>query len=415
MRYLNQNNFVSESAKVLARAAMALNPVELITPVNQAHEKELWMTTEEGGPFINPQFQYDEFNLSQAAAKGEIVRIAADALRSACYPESPMDDAILEILNHRVHDALCAANMAASILLGSNSGGEYAQQIYGRPDKLQVLNCYRAATSTSDSKDDSSCFSEEKRHELLARSYDAFGIQREFQRIADIYGFRNWDIIIDNSASAIDVRNKTSYGNPQVVIPKSRKVNGLKLAELIGHELECHLRDSINAEALFAEHLASTPLEPLIPLLAKSDDELFYEGHAKLSDVAVNGESVSPHPYYVIAIDAALRNQSFADIGELIYKLRRNADQSHQTALNGAWTAAYRAMRGAVDTHGGYAYTKDSAYWFGYETATHIAQSAPYLLDFATLTLDELRLLERAGFDLKHPRCPSQNLAAQFQ
>ena len=165
---------------------------------------------------------------------------------------------------------------------------------------------------------------------------------------------------------------------------------------------------------MFAEYLNGTPLEPLIPLLAKSDDELFYEGHAKLSDVTIKGESALPHPYYVIAIDAALRGYSFADIGELIYNLRREAGQSHEAAMSGAWTATYRTMRGAVDALGGYAYTKDYAYWTGYEVACKVAQQAPYLLDYATLTLDELRLLEKAGVDLTHPCCSALNLATKF-
>lgn len=414
MRYNSQGIFAKEPAKVLARAAMALNPVELITPTNLSDEKEIWTNAEEGEPFLNPEFKYDEFKLSQAAAQGEILRIAADTLRYACQPETDIDNAILEILEHRIHDALCTANMAASILLGSNAAGDYAQKIYGAPDKLQVLACYRAAKAHNDSAGAPPYFSPEKCEQLEAITYDAAGIQREFQRVIDAYGITGWDVVIDNGASAIDVRNKTSYGSPQIVIPKSRKVDGLKLAELIGHELECHLRGSVNAEALFAEHLNGTPLEPLIPLLAKSDDELFYEGHAKLSDVAIKGESALPHPYYIIAIDAALRGNSFADIGELIYGLRREAGQSHKAAMKGAWTAAYRAMRGAVDTLGGYAYTKDYAYWTGYEVAYRIEQQAPYLLNYATLTLSELRLLEKAGFDLLHPPCPAMNLATKL-
>ena len=390
MRYNSQGVFAKEPAKVLARAAMALNPVELITPINLSHEKELWINADEGEPFLNPEFKYDEFKLSQAAAQGEILRIAADALRYACQPETDIDNAILEILEHRVQSALCTANMAASILLGCNTAGDYSQK--GAPP----------------------CFSSERCDQLKAVSYDAAGIQCEFQRVIDAYGITGWDIVIDDDVSAIDVRNKTSCGRPQVVIPRSRKVSGLKLAELIGHELECHLRDSVNAESLFAEYLNGTPLEPLIPLLAKSDDELFYEGHAKLSDVTIKGESALPHPYYVIAIDAALRGYSFADIGELIYNLRREAGQSHKAAMSGAWTATYRTMRGAVDALGGYAYTKDYAYWTGYEVACKVAQQAPYLLDYATLTLDELRLLEKAGVDLTHPCCSALNLATKF-
>ena len=414
MRYNSQGVFAKEPAKVLARAAMALNPVELITPINLSHEKELWINADEGEPFLNPEFKYDEFKLSQAAAQGEILRIAADALRYACQPETDIDNAILEILEHRVQSALCTANMAASILLGCNTAGDYSQKIYGTPDKLQVLACYRAAKAHNDSEGAPPCFSSERCDQLKAVSYDAAGIQREFQRVIDAYGITGWDIVIDDDVSAIDVRNKTSCGRPQVVIPRSRKVSGLKLAELIGHELECHLRDSVNAESLFAEYLNGTPLEPLIPLLAKSDDELFYEGHAKLSDVTIKGESALPHPYYVIAIDAALRGYSFADIGELIYNLRREAGQSHKAAMSGAWTATYRTMRGAVDTLGGYAYTKDYAYWTGYEVACKVAQQAPYLLDYATLTLDELRLLEKAGVDLTHPCCSALNLATKF-
>lgn len=409
MRYSSQEIF--KPAKALARDAMALNPVELITPVNVDDEKELWIAAANEGKFSNPQFKYDHKKLAQAVIHGVQLSGASNILFNCCSPITDIDRAILEILHHRVNDALCTANMAASILLGSNAGGRFAQRIYGTPDELLVAECLQAARRNELAEELPVKFTPDQRAKLKEHKYDASGIQQEFLRVVNLHAFKNWSVIISDQATAIDVRNKTSYGHPQVAIPITRKVDGLKLAELIGHELECHLRDSANAEALFAEHLSHAPLSPLIPLLAKSDNELFYEGHAKLSDVAINGGAALPKPYYTLAIDAALRNQSFAEIGEYIYRLRIENGEKKTSAIKGAWTAAYRAMRGSFNTLGGYAFTKDYAYWAGYQLAREVQRSAPHYLNYASLTYEEIELLDNAGFDLEHPRYPAMDLA----
>lgn len=410
--FYEQNRTAREAAQTVANTAMTLNPVELVTPVNVDDEKELWIAAANEGEFINPQFKYDREKLTQAVIHGIQLRTASNILFNCCSPITDIDHAIKKILHHRVDDALCTANMAASILLGSNAGGSYAQRIYGTPDKLLVAECLQAAQRTEPAEELPTKYTSDQRAKLKECKYDASGIQQEFLRVVNLHAFKNWSVIISDQATAIDVRNKTSYGHPQVVIPITRKVDGLKLAELIGHELECHLRDSANAEALFAEHLSHAPLAPLIPLLVKSDDELFYEGHAKLSDVAINGNASLPKPYYTLVIDAALRNQSFAEIGEYIYRLRIENGEEKTSAIKGAWTATYRAMRGSFDTLGGYAFTKDYAYWTGYQLASEVQQFAPHYLDYASLTYEEIKLLDDAGFDLKHPRYPAMDLAA---
>ena len=412
MHYRDQNHMAHEAAQTVANTAMTLNPVELVTPVNVDDEKELWIAAAKDGEFLNPQFKYNREKLTQAVAHGNQLRAAAEILFYTCRPHTDIDHAILEILHHRVDDALCTANMAASILLGSNAGGSYAQHIYGKPDKLQVMDCLQAVQRIDELVGELPVkFTPDQRAKLKEHEYSASEIQQDFLHVVNLYGFKSWSVVVSDQATAIDVRNKTSCGRPQVVIPTARKVDGLKLAELIGHELECHLRDSANAEALFAEYLGPTPLAPLVSLLAKSDNELLYEGHAKLSDVAINGGAALPKPFYTIAIDAALRGYSFAEIGEYIFELRYERGEDQTSAIKGAWTAAYRAMRGSFDTLGGYAFTKDYAYWTGYQLASEVQQFAPHYLDYASLTYEEIKLLDDAGFDLKHPRYPAMDLA----
>ena len=412
--YRNCNQAVQDTAEQLTEAAMSLNPVELVTPINLAQEKKLWIDqVENHGVFTNPRFEYDHQKLVSAVETGNRVAFAARTLQHICSPRTNTDEVIMRILRHRIDDALLTANIAASILLGNDAATtKYVQEKYGVPDQMLVLACQRAARipELAEPKIESS-FTKEKQAELKAEVHNAASISTAFQNAIYRYQIDNWDVVVTDQASSIDVRNKTSNGCPQVVIPTTREVNGLKLAELIGHEIECHLRDSANAEAAFTELLSRTPLAALVPLLAKSDDEMLYEGHAKLSDVAVNGSQAIPAPYYTIAIDLALSGKSFAEIGEYIYGLRLEAGESPKVVAKNTWTTVYRVMRGATHTTGGYAFTKDYAYFAGYRIAREIAESAPYILDFATLTLDEITALSSINVDLRNPKYPALNLA----
>lgn len=404
MLYHNINQMVQTTAKQLTDAAMSLNPVELVTPVNLVQAKELWIDQAEKGSFTNPVFEYDHEKLIDAVAAGRQVASAARTLRQICIPHTNVDSVILEILQHRINDALLTANIAASIQLGNDAATtQYVQRKYGIPDQMQVLACQRIARKLEETPDDIvPRISAAERAKLEAETHNAASICAAFSDVIKRHEIDNWDVIITDQASSIDVRNKTSTGRPQVVIPTTREVNGFQLAKLIGHEIECHLCDSVNAEIVLNELLDRTPLAVLVPLLAKSDDETLYEGHAKYTDVSIGGPQAAPAPYYTIAIDLALSGKSFAEIGEYIYALRLEDGSSPKAALNGAWTTTFRVMRGATDTSGGYAFTKDYAYFAGYHIAREIAARAPYLLDYATMTLDEILALESINVRLNY-------------
>ena len=57
-------------------------------------------------------------------------------------------------------------------------------------------------------------------------------------------------VTVDEKTTSIDVRDKSAKG-PTVFIPKQKKMNGIELLKLIGHEIEGHARQSINGERLF--------------------------------------------------------------------------------------------------------------------------------------------------------------------
>ena len=164
------------------------------------------------------------------------------------------------------------------------------------------------------------------------------------------------------------------------------------MLELIGHEIECHLRGSENCRALIESIIGTdSPLAPLIPIIAKSDNELFYEGVAKNSDVDINGSAALPLPYATIACNQARRSgerASFRDIAEVIYCYRLRNGATDKAAKNGAWATTYRIMRGCTNTSiGGYCFPKDYVYLGGYR----IAQDVEYAYcDFASMTISEI-------------------------
>ena len=158
----------------------------------------------------------------------------------------------------------------------------------------------------------------------------------------------------------------------------------MKLAELIGHEIECHWRSSVNAELIGA---------------LKCDDELIYEGLAALKDKTFNrdynGTFNLNSAYYIIAINEATRGTCFADIAKTIYNYLPDSTKNKEAK---AWLYTYRAMRGITDTENpsGYAFTKDRAYFEGwlYAKMLEIHGKTSYL-SFSTLNQKSFeRLME---------------------
>lgn len=404
---------VADASRYLVATAFTMNPVAICNPTNLTDIESDWKTSAAAGYFPDPVFQYNQEELKRVALLGETVKHYWQKIHYNCICEDEVDEAILSILKNRVDEAILTAEMATGIIdKDDRRTQKFLLSIYGKPSFSFIKRCYYSLEHPTVYQDQvHPRFDAKKKAELEERKYNAEEIRSVFTAVLDYYGFRpDWDCVIDPLVKTIDARDKTESGQSQLIVPKKRVVDGYTLAKLIGHEIESHIRGSENSRALLSTFIGDTPLDPLIKLLAKADNEQFYEGVAKISDVAICGNEEIPQPFYTIAINLALFQQkSFGKVAENIYMLRYTGETSVKSAITSAWNTTRRIFRGATDTSKGFAFTKDYGYLAGYDVAKIIPSP---LHDYSSLTLHELKLLEDAGVDLTSPAYPKKDALA---
>lgn len=338
-----------------------VNPVEMVTPINLTEAKENWITEAENGHFGNPVFVYDSNLLSKIANK----LATLDEVRKEIVWLKPQNEAEGFLRRHYtrvIDDASLTARMARTMRhKDDKSLRTLVLCKYGKPGVLNL--------PIPDARFGGIVFSEEQILKLKDVTLDASFIKEIFVWSMEQYGVEPWPVEILKNCSSIDVRDKNSSGRSVIAIPASRKVNGLKLAELVGHEIECHWRNSQNN---------------MIIGCLKTDDEIIYEGVAKLKDMSfqmkTTGKATMPSPYHIMAEDMALQGKSFAEVARSIFDVTGSVKK--------AWTFTYRAFRGVTDTvnAAGYAFTKDKAYLEGMLYVEELVKAglSPYL-NFAAL------------------------------
>lgn len=355
----------------LSKLISDMNPVEMVTPLNLTEAKEAWITKAEDGHFENPVFVYDSDLLVKITDKFGILDEARQKI-SKIKPRNEAEEFLLRHYTRVVTDAIITANMAKAMLQKDDKSlSDSVILKYGRPVISNSLNPNAQPVNVMYPKD--------QLQRLENVSLDANFIKEIFIWSMEQYGVEPWPVEILENCSAIDVRDKNSGGHPMIAIPASRKVNGLKLAELVGHEIECHWRNSQNITSIGC---------------LKTDDEVVYEGVAKFKDMAfqakTTGEATLPSIYHVLAESMALSSVGFAGVGRKLFEATKSAKR--------AWTFTYRAFRGVADTTNavGYAFTKDKAYLEGVICVDGMVKIGllPYL-SFAALCAGDI-------YDLAH-------------
>lgn len=398
---------IVELAKILGE----LNPVEIVTPVNVAEEKEAWCEKARRGIFTNPRFRYNHDSLKAVADSGDVLNARMNYLYSIFTPETEAEGAIAFIIRNRFVEAMACTAIASSILRGDDvRTSTLCQSVYGLPDDTQITEAYNIVANGGNQGEISSILTKEELSALRGKSFNAAEIARWFNEVIHWYnGIDGWTVEIGDQYTSVDVRDKNSSGRPVVGIPTSKNVDGVKLIELAGHELQWHLRSSANCKALLERVLGENSLlAPLFGIIAKSDNELFYEGVAKIEDVRIRGDSALPLPYATIACDLARHGKGFASIGGAIKEARLCMGQNEEVATNGAWTTTYRIMRGSTNPNiGGYCFPKDYIYMSGFNFARKIAWH-----DYSAMTADEINRLIEGGIDLSQPRYPARDVVS---
>ena len=372
-------------------AIVAINPVEIVTPENANEEKATWIKKAKNGIFDNPVFTYNQKHLDNIIAlRPQLERLRSELETTSCPPD-PRDphghvanQFILEHFRTAIEDAIDTTFLAEAIKNGKDDVSKsIIEKKYGYPSKdsfekaLAIVknnyenNCFEHTVEQSKIRQRANLDS------LINTEFDAKEIKRMFKWAMDSYpNTEAWPIVISDDYTSIDVRDKSAFGYPIIAIPKSRKVNGMKLAELIGHEIECHWRSSVNANLIGA---------------LKCDDELIYEGLAVLKDKNFNlkylGTINFNSAYYIFSMQKALIGKSFGEVGKAIFDCLPECVSDAKAQK--AWMYTYRIFRGITDTKNphGYAFTKDRAYYDGWHYVKELQENgkADYL-NFSTLS-----------------------------
>lgn len=401
--------FSMEAVEELADILNTLNVLELVTPTNLADVKRDWLSRSE---FTNPTFCYDKKLLYGVSAKAEPLREAAALISDTMYVDTELDRILYSILRRRILDAWATIDLANAIANGDDSSARDAViSRFGCPDSRVLSKVDIALRSGKGIGALAPNFqptwfplTNGKRRYLEGMTFNAREIADNFQFILDYNGIKGWKIRLDSNCAAIDVREKNNRGEKEIVIPSDRKVNGLKLVELAGHEIDTHLRGFENAYYFFDEILPPE-LKPLTPIFAKSGDARMNEGVAKISDWQISGDAALPSLDYCEAIHLArFSGKSFAEVAEEIYQLKRERKVKPESARRGAWNITYRIFRGISDSKNpaAYAFTKDSAYLMGWLDLAWLLASDGVsvsernaIFDFCSLNREEIADLRK--------------------
>ena len=219
----------------IAQIAMQLNPVEVVTPTNAASEKKGFLKAYNAGFAVNPVFKYNKRVLRQASKlrkeleslKAEFEGLA-DKYPATCTDDPEKELAVKNIIRDRILDAIITCEMAEAILEGNDATlASLSAEKYGSPTCTMVGNAYEAAQDAG--KKYGGVLDRETMKALKGMRFEAQEIMHYFERALELYGIKDWIVVMDDQATAIDVRDKNISGRPLVVIPSARKVDGAKL------------------------------------------------------------------------------------------------------------------------------------------------------------------------------------------
>ena len=431
----------------VAELRSRINLTQLLTPINFAEQEQRWKDL--GKKPFNPQFEYDEGAMKASIAaidellasleylidgKGyydflkdcnilvhhSFIKRSGELRQVRAILDSLIDDRMVrfeELMRKLYGDIQTHEVELAEMMIEKTPEAAFREGLdqEGREKREDFFKNYL--------NDFEGMFSKEERKELRRLEFDAAGIANYFRLILDYIREHatfnsqmakeerkdpEYDVDIDSKYTAISVNAFSASGKSVIGIPASRKVSGLKLIELIGHELDCHYRSAMSTRSyfhsLFGIFGSGHPLVPLVPLLSHSVNETLSEGLAKMSDVKVLGRAGLPRPYQVLAINHARHGYNFEETMEYVIELYRQGKKSEDASLRGAFFHTYRVFRGWADTSSrcGLVSPQSKIYLSGFTTilnnlnwseAVGSDESFLSLLRYSTLTLEEIDVL----------------------
>lgn len=384
---------LKEVAAGLESISSDWNPVEIYTadPELIKVEKAKVFEAYKKGEEYNPEFTYaraQEIDTSESEPK---LRALQQKVRD--FQPQTRDERLARVaFDRKIQDDIATTKIVDGIKTGDDAKiAEGMKKKYPGTDKALIETAkarYKELCQPeTKSEKHQGVLNEEEIAWLRNRKFNAEGLKAAFEYVLQRYGILRHDteekngylVVLDERATSIDVRNKSVIGQA-VFVPNTREVDGVTLLTLLDHEIGGHARQAINGEKLFG--IGGGAL--------RFDDEALYEGLAMRNESETNAKlfgktDAMPLPYYALGVKSAEEGKSFAQIfsEQVDYRIHARLkidpdqplpDKSSidasivKSAMDGAWMATYRIMRGHIDTTNkqAYAMSKDLAYLRGY-------------------------------------------------
>ncbi|MDR0463169.1 MAG: flavohemoglobin expression-modulating QEGLA motif protein [Pseudomonadales bacterium] len=367
------------------------NPVEIYTASNYHQEKTKFLSDwQEKGSAVNPSFTYalaEQLKLTETQNKlkdllSNTQKLRVEVDHKTAEENKKLHQFALDLTILKINDDLATCELVSGIKNKNDDQTKKAiEQKYGELEKemgvkanLVFEKMKERANHKTTIKNEKTILSEKEKNWLNNTMFNASEIKaafvwtlKKYKLLAKQKGELGFLVEVSDEATSIDVRDKNNSGQPIVFIPTDRTVNGRQLLSLIGHEIECHVRQSMNGAKLF--RLGGGQL--------KIDDEAMYEGLAVQDDYRFEkdyfGETFFvPPPFYIQAIALAKKGLNFGQVFEvMLEKIRATTSESdfnQSSLLEQTWLTTYRIFRGSTDPENksAYALTKDRGYLKGF-------------------------------------------------
>jgi len=410
------------------------NPIELVTADAGvlAREKATFLERFSRGETYQPVLSYPAAEgLDTGPGRKELLVLMK---RILAYQPADEGERLAKIALHaNVKDSLATLDLVDGIKARDEKLIKRAvHQKYPKVDDVLLSIAQREyeGMTAKEKPVENAELNEEDRRYFLDRRMKAEEIAEAFSWALDQYGLlkkdetgKGYTVIIDESATAIDVRDKSAKG-PIVVIPKDREDTAAHILSLIAHEIDGHARQHANGDRLFG--------------LGRPDDESLYEGLSQRHEEAFMkryfGKGIPLAHEYVIGIDVAEKGGTFHDVftelleRELHVKLHVPPDEPLpdrqsikadvlEEAMNKAWRSTYRVMRGHTDMSNPerYAMRKDAAYLRGFHEDRQLRERGyGYVNEAAIIGSGGLQLLARTDLQESDLPLPFQDTASKY-
>ena len=355
-----------------------------VQPENVEDVKRRWLREAWRGRFTDPHFMYDRSRAKTQLWKEEALLDMQGALASLPESMSLEEEYLKRLLALRIKGLLESVEVLKAFVEGDSAElREAVINKYGRP---KIPDAKDAETWLR--RDAPYMVFDEESGVLQSLRLDAAQVAEAMVWALKQYRLDyHYEVIVDEKAVLVSVAHPVGEKMGRIVIPAQRIFNGVEVLRLIGHEIECHILDEMNAKSI----LHGMP---------RVSSELISEGRATASDAQLEAHFLGDTPLLrdkarlFIMTSKALRGERFGDLARWAHESVRSDITDRRDSLEEAWRLAYRVMRGASDGRNpyGYAFTKEYSYYAGYRYVQDFEGSAVWLASGLS-TDNELRAL----------------------